>query len=360
MIGGTMMRYRHFGWVLLIALALAGCSKSSQPAKVDSRQPTEETTPAPTSAVPANPTPSTTTPSAAATAQQADRGIKTEMRNVLFHLTPQAAAHLQILSGSLWPAGKNDIVTFDDKTSFEVRVENGTVSISPAALSDIMNTYVFAKSDAPLKDLTVSIDKGRLIIKGKLHKKGDIPFATAGNLSVSTDGRIRVHTEKITAMKVPVKGLMGLFGVELANLVNTSKIPGMDTDKNDLLMDLGTLLPPPHIRGKLTGVKVENNAIVTTFGDGGRSLPPSKEKGGFMAFQGNPVKFGKMVMDPADLFVLDLDPGDSLEWDQDHYKEQLEAGYSKITSTFGLRAYAKDYSKLGRGTVSPTAKPPTQ
>jgi len=46
--------------------------------------------------------------------------------------------------------------------------------------------------------------------------------------------------------------------------------------------------------------------------------------------------------------VLDVDPKSTLDWDQDHYKEQLEAGYSKITLTFGLRAYAKDFSKLGR------------
>jgi hypothetical protein len=55
---------------------------------------------------------------------------------------------------------------------------------------------------------------------------------------------------------------MGLFGVELANLMNTSKIDGIDTNKNDLLMDLGALLPPAHIRGKLTGVRVYRDAIV--------------------------------------------------------------------------------------------------
>jgi hypothetical protein len=69
-----------------------------------------------------------------------------------------------------------------------------------------------------------------------------------------------------------------------------------------------------------------------------------------MAFQGGAVRFGSMVMDPANLTVLDMDESGTLEWDQDHYKEQLVAGYSKITPSFGLRAYVKDYSKLGRGT----------
>lgn len=331
------MRWMLF--VALVMLSFASCSKKQQnpPATVPSTAPL---------------TPATAPMATAPPAEQVKpiAGVKAEMRNVMFHLTPHAAAHLQILSGELWPTGKNDMVVFDDKNSLEVRVSNGTVSISPEALSDIMNNYVFARDDAPLKGLTVSIENNRLIIKGKLHTKKDIPFATAGNLSVTPDGRIRVNTEKITALNVPLKGVMGLFGIELAQIVNTSKIPGMDTDKNDLLIDLGTLLPPPHIRGKVTGVWLAGNAIVTTFGDGGTSLGPPLEAGSYMTFQGGAVRFGSMVMDPANLTVLDMDEGRTLEWNQDRYKDQLVAGYSKITPSFGLRAYVKDYSKLGRAT----------
>jgi hypothetical protein len=299
------------------------------------------------------PAPANVSPAVSTSAQPAStpkiEGVKAEMRNVIFHLTRRAAARLQVITGELWPVGKNTLVVFDDKTSFELRVSNGTISITPDALTDIMNSYVFAKKDAPLKELSVSIDQGKLIIKGKLHSKGDIPFGTAGTLSISADGTIRVHTEKITALKIPVKGLMGLFGVELAKVVNTNKIAGIDTDKNDLMMDLGSLLPPPHIRGKLTGVRIEPNAIVTTYGDGGGSLPPRNEDTSYMAFEGSRVHFGRLVMDPTDLTVVDLD-GKMLDWDQDHYQEQLEAGYSKITPTFGLRAYAKNYSQLGIST----------
>lgn len=326
------MKKKNTKWILVFSLGLVSCSKSAPSA------------PAVAPALPAL----AERPTTAQTAPASGRGVKTEMRNVLFHLTAHASAHLEVLSGELWPTGKNEMVVFDDKNSFEVRVTNGTVSISPEGLSDIMNNHVFARKDASLKDITVSIDKGRLIVKGKLHSKGDIPFATAVTLNVSSDGRLRVHTEKITALRLPLKGVMGLFGIELANVVNTSKIDGMDTDKNDLLMDLGKLLPAPHIRGKLSGVHVENNAIVTTFGDGGKSLSPPTEKGNYMTFQGSPVRFGKLVMEQADLTVLDLDPGDPLDWDQDYYKEQLIAGYSKINSNFGVRAYVRDYSKLGR------------
>jgi hypothetical protein len=335
-------------WLLPSALSLLACSKISQPRKPEPTAPCEansaSTNPAPSSVAPAPP--------------PNGRAVKTEMRNVLFHLTDKAAAHLQILSGELLPTGKNQMPVFDDKTSFSVHVSQGKISITTDALAEIMNSHVFVRSDAPLKALSISIDKGRLIIKGKLHGKGDISFQTAGSVSVTPDGRIRMHGEKVKAFHVPVGGMMGLVGLGLANIVDTSKIDGIETDKNDLLIDLATLLPPPHIEGKLTGVKIENNTIVTYFGDGGKSLPASTENGSYMSFQGNSVQFGKFIMENTDLTVLDIDSSDALDWNQDRYKDQLVAGYSKITPNFGLRAYVKDFAKLPRtSTHPPTATP---
>lgn len=340
----------------LTAFALAACSKGPTP-KPEAPKPVAQTSNA-VEAPAAPPAP---------VSPPVQRGVKTEMRNVKFHLTDQAAAHLEVINGELWPTGKNEMPSFDDKTSFEVRVTSGKVSITPRSLAAILNGYVFAKSDAPLKDLTVSIDGNRLIIKGKLHSKGDISFETAGTLSVTPDGRIRVATEKMKALHVSVKGVMGLFGIELANVVNTSKIPGMDTDKNDLLMDLGTLLPPPHIRGKLTAVSLEPNAIVTYFGDAAAladAKPAEGAEKSFMAFQGNSVRFGKLTMQDTDLRVQDLDPAVELDWNQDHYREQLAEGYAKSTLAMGLRVYVKDYAKLPRmgqtagGATPPAAAPP--
>jgi hypothetical protein len=339
------MKRTMIGVLLVSGLCMIACSKKQQ---------SQNEKPAPTNSAAPNLSGAGSAPTESKPAPTI-QGVQTEMRNVMFHLTPRAAAHLQVLSGELWPAGKDTLVVFDDKTSFEVRVSNGTVSITPGALTEIMNSYVFAKNDAPLKDLAVSIDNGKLIIKGKLHSKGDIPFATAGTLSISDDGRIRVHTDKITALKIPVKGLMGLFGVELAGVVNTNKIAGIDTDKNDLMMDLGSLLPPPHIRGKLTGVRVEANEIVTTYGDGGKSVPPTEDTS-YMRFEGSRVQFGKLLMDPTDLTVVDLDTKGTLDWNQDQYKKQLEAGYSKITPAFGLRAYAENYSQLSKGAKDAAGK----
>jgi hypothetical protein len=58
------------------------------------------------------------------------------------------------------------------------------------------------------------------------------------------------------------------------------------------------------------------------------------------------------------LSVLDLDPADPLDWNQGRYKDQLVAGYSKITPNFGLRAYVKDFAKLPRSSAAAAIVPP--
>jgi hypothetical protein len=293
----------------------------------------------------ANPTPAVEPPPSPAPAV-ASKPVKTEMRNVRFHFTDTAWAHIDTLSGTMLATGKNDMPDFNDKRSFEVRVEAGKMSITPQALGEIMNKFIFNKPDSPLKEVSVAIDKDKLVIKGKLNNKGFIPFQTVGTLSASPDGRLAIHTDKLKALHIPVKGMMGLFGMDLANVVNTSKIDGLEVDKDDLLMDLGKLLPPPHIIGKCTAVRLENGSIVTVLGEPSKAA--AAEKTSYMSFEGGPVRFGNLLMEKADLTVLDLDPADALDWNQDHYKDQLVAGYSKITPNFGLRAYVKDFAKLPR------------
>ena len=342
--------------LLVSACWMMSCSKAKKP----------ESTPQPEATSNANPVASDgnkpnaeTVPPAKAVAPASARAVKAEMRNVLFHLTDSAAAKLEAVSGELWPVGKNELVIFDDKTSFEMHVANGTVSIRLDALAEVMNNYVFAKSDAPLKNISIEIKNNQLIIKGKLHSKGDVPFETAGTLSAEPDGRIRVKTEKVKALHVPVKGVMGLFGIELAKVINTSKIAGMDTDKNDLLMDLGELLPPPHIRGKVRSVTLGDNTLVTMFGEVGKGagVGAARQAGNYMRFEGNRVQFGKLTMENTDLTLVDLDPSDPLDWDQDHYKEQLVEGYSKILENFGLQTYVKDYAKLKRASAKAAPAP---
>jgi hypothetical protein len=79
-------------------------------------------------------------------------------------------------------------------------------------------------------------------VKGKLHDKGNIPFETEGILTPTADGKLRLHSERIKAMHVPVKGLMGLFGIDLGGPIKEGKVPGVQGQGDDLLLDLEQIL----------------------------------------------------------------------------------------------------------------------
>jgi hypothetical protein len=214
-----------------------------------------------------------------------------------------------------------------------------------------LNDYVFAKADAPLKKLSASIRGDELVIKGLLVSKGGIPFESAGTLSATPEGMIRVHTTKVSALHLPVKGLMDLLGLDTQQMLNTKKVEGVTVDKDDLILDPGKLMPPPEMHGHLTYLKIENGAIDLTFGpeNGKAAAAPisvSCPARNYLFFKGGSVRFGKLTMSDTDLELIDASPADPFDFSIDHYSEQLAAGYAKVTRSGGLCAHVPDYEKL--------------
>jgi hypothetical protein len=229
-------------------------------------------------------------------------------------------------------------------------------AVMPDDLSNILNSYVFARPHAPLVGISVVISNGQIKIKGKLHDKGDIPFESIATLSPTPDGKVRVHSDKIKALHVPMKGLMDAFGVEVDDLIKTGKIPGIEAEENDLILDLGQILPPPHIEGKVTAIRIEGNAIVGSFGTEEKKPAVKLQNANSVSLQGNQLRIGKLTMTDTDIILNDLDPVDPLDLYLDHYKEQLAAGYTKIAANFQVRAFVKDFDKLGNVKAIATKK----
>jgi len=67
-----------------------------------------------------------------------------------------------------------------------------------------------------------------------------------------------------------------------------------------------------------------------------------------MAYLGNELRFGKLTMSDTDMVLVDMNPDDPFDFYLDHYKEQLVAGYTKETPTFGLQVFMRDYNNLPR------------
>jgi hypothetical protein len=165
-------------------------------------------------------------------------------------------------------------------------------------------------------------------------------------LSPTPDGKIRLHAEKIRALHLPVKGLMDALGIDLADLIKAGKMPGISADGDDMIMDLGLVLPPPHIQGKITAIRIEGQNLVEVIGDPAKTGYKHVAAANYMAYWGNQLRFGKLTMADADMILIDMNPEDPFDFDLDHYKDQLVPGYTKFTATFGLRVYMKDFNKV--------------
>lgn len=273
--------------------------------------------------------------------------VQTQMHNVMYHYADNVVVHLRDVIGSLVPTTAGQMPIFDDKKSFTLQITAAEIAIDPQSLANVLNANVFSGKDAPLKDLAISIENGRLKIKGKLHKKGDITFETEGQLSATPDGKIRLHSEKIKAAHLPVKGLMDLIGLDIADLIKSGKVQGVQAEKDDLILDPSEILPPPRITGHVSNIRLEGNSIVQVFG-GLKTQKWAKASGNYMAYRGNRLQFGKLIMNDTDMVIIDPTPQDPFDFYLDHYKEQLVAGYTKTTPDFGLRVYMVDFNKLKR------------
>jgi hypothetical protein len=89
---------------------------------------------------------------------------------------------------------------------------------------------------------------------------------------------------------------MDAFGVEIDDLVKNGKVPGVQAEENDLILDLEQILPAPHLQGKVTSVRIVGNAIAETFGDSKKKSTEKLQKGNYMSYQGSRLRFGKLTM----------------------------------------------------------------
>lgn len=270
--------------------------------------------------------------------------VHASMRNVVYHYTPSIAVHIVGLSGWLTPAAGHGIVFFDDNRSFVLHIAAADMSISTEAMTKILNKYVFAAPDAPLKALSITAHGRTLKITGKLHSHGDIPFEEEGALSLTPGGEIRIHSTHVKAAHLPVKTLMSLLGIHISGLISQRKVRGVRAEKDDLLLNPEEMLPLPRIQGHLTSVQVAGNAIVEHFGGRIPDLAP----GNYMDYRGGRFRFGRLTMNDADMELIDMDQHDPFDFYLARYKEQLVAGYTKTTPAFGLRVFMPDYAKLPR------------
>jgi hypothetical protein len=181
----------------------------------------------------------------------------------------------------------------------------------------------------------------------------DIPFEMTGEVSVTAEGEIRVHPVAMKICSINGQGLMNALGITLAKMIDVSgaKGGGVRVVGNDLFLNPVKILPPPQISGRLVNVALQPGRLVQYFGspDGHRvplRIDPDSAAPNFIQFRGGTMQFGKLFMVHADMEVVDMSPGDPFDFDIDHYREQLVAGYHKTLPDDGLLVFMPDLNKL--------------
>ena len=278
--------------------------------------------------------------------------VQIEMRNVRLHSDERILLDVHRLRGTMISQTDAGVPIFDDSKSYIIDVAAAEIAVDITSLQNLMNEYVLAGEKAPLKEVQLAVKDGRIELKGKLHKGITVPFSATTSVGVTDEGQMKLHVESMKAVGVPAKGLLSLFGLQVADLMKLTK-DGVTVSENDIILDPGRIVPPPQIRGKLTKVAVTANGLLQTFGDPDtkRLAPlkkPSPTARNYIYFGHGVIRFGKLTMTDADLQLIDADPSDPFDFFPARYNDQLVAGYSKNTPEKGLKTYMPDYEDVRR------------
>jgi hypothetical protein len=252
---------------------------------------------------------------------------------------------------------------FDDQRSYSVQVQTAEMWMDMTSLGNLMNQHVFACDGAPLSNISVrTTGDGRLQQTATMHKGVNVRVSMKATVGVAPDGRLRLHVESEKALGVPATGLLEMFGLKLSDLVDLKSRRGIAISGNDIELDPGEILPPPHMRGHLTRAEIVGDRLHQIFGSASDAAaaplaPKDSNARNYLYFRGATLRFGKLTMSDTDLQLIDADQHDPFDFYPARYGAQLVAGYSKNTPHGGLRTYMPDFGKLAASARGPLRPP---
>ncbi len=258
------------------------------------------------------------------------------------------------LYGQMHHTRKTEPIVFSDRSSYRIDILTAEAAMSDRVLERLMNGWIFAYRGAPLSDLSIRTKGDHLVQRGVLHKGIGLPFTLEASISATDDGKIRLRPESVHVGRIPAKRLMRMLGIHLDDLLDLSGATGVEVDGNDLLLDPTKILPPPEIRGRLTGVRVAGDEVVLQFGPARERVaavarwpkPPRPDAKNFQFLYGGTVRFGRIYMVKTDMQIVDADPSDPFFFYIDRYQRQLVAGDEHTLPDGGLLVRMPDYDDL--------------
>jgi hypothetical protein len=265
--------------------------------------------------------------------------------NLLLRKGPSFRVYVRWLDGQLARTHRNVNPSLDDPDSFYLDVHTGVLRANIGDIGNFLNTSL---TDSPLRNVNLSADGNRLRLTGTVRKIISVPVQLIGEVSATSDNRIRVQVIKLDVLKIPMKGLLGVFKVSLADLFKQN-IDGVQIVGNDLFFDTHKLLPPPHIRGTLTNVRVISPDIEEVYGNAANDIQRVELWRNFLSLKGGALNFGKLTMNSVDLIMIDISKDPWFDLDLVNYQAQLTSGYTRMTAQSGLQIFMPDLREVQPG-----------
>jgi len=262
--------------------------------------------------------------------------------NLLLRKGPNFRIYVRWLRGEMIRTRRSVIPSFDDPESFFLDVKTGVIRANIGDISNFLNT---SGTNAPLSNITLSGDGDQVKLRGTLHKIISLPVELIGTITAAPDNRIQMHVTKFSVLKIPLKGLLGGFHLQISDLFHSQGIPGIEVSSNDIFFDTQKFLPPPHICGQLTSVRVVNPDLEEIYGNA-RDVVTAEQWRNFLQLSNGAIDFGRLTMQPVDLIMIDVSNDAWFDLDLAHYQEQLVNGYTRMTPQAGLQIFMPDLDEL--------------
>ena len=303
---------------------------------------TERASSAPSSVMPANPSPSAATREYAPTAVYA--------HNLMLRKGPDFRIYVRWLRGNMVRTRPGVNPTFDDPESFSLEIKTGVIRANIGDIGKFLNAGAVANS--PLKNITLLADGDQIKLRGSLHKLISMPVELLGSVAATSDHRIQVHVTRLSVLKIPLKGLLGKLDIRVSDLFHAKSISGVEVTGNDIYFETLKLLPPPHIHGQLSKVRVVSPDIEEVYGDAEGAVMRVEQWRNFLRLSDGTIDFGKLTMHHVDLTMVDISNDAWFDLDLNNYQNQLVNGYTHMTPQAGLLIFMPDLETLSKNTGS--------
>ncbi|KVL36791.1 hypothetical protein WS97_10895 [Burkholderia territorii] len=280
-------------------------------------------------------------------------GAMTFLRDVDFRIVNNLGFFIHQLSATLVPTQAGAPIVFDDPTSFEIDVHEGTVTLDDAKLTALFNTYIFGYRNAPLRKLAVSAGDGVIHLQGEMQRDGWVPFSLTGTLAIRDGSQLVFHPTGVRVSGINAQPVMRAANVKMADLLKV-ETPIARLAGDDLVMSVDKLMPPPRLKIRITALRVTPAGLDLTLDDGshaGFALPANAPQQA-MYIRGGDVKFMRSMPMNADILIVPVDQtrrDQKFVFDLYHYRDQVSTGYFNFDESGAMAIRMPSYAGPASG-----------